>query len=51
MNPVALVVGVSFILLTADFRLVLARLIARDRNAVPLNNSVSPPLGRTCSSE
>ncbi len=29
MDPVALVVGVSFILLTAGFTLVLARLIAR----------------------
>jgi hypothetical protein len=31
MNPVVLVI---FILLTADFTLVLARLMARDRNAV-----------------
>ena len=47
MDPVALIVGVSFILLTAGFTLVLAKLVAQDRNAVPPDDSVFPPPGRT----
>ena len=51
MNPVAQVVRVNFITLTAAFTLVLARLIAQDHNAVPLDDSVCPPPPRVYSSE
>ncbi len=47
MDPVALVIGVSFILLTAGFTLVLAKLIAQGRNAVPPDDSVFRPPRRT----
>ena len=51
MGQVNLVVGVSFILPTADLALLFARLIAREPNAAPLDGSVFRPLSRAHSSE
>ena len=51
MDRVTRVVGVSFIRLTIGFTLIFAKLIARDRIAVPPNYSIFPPQSRTQPSE
>jgi len=51
MDRVTRVVGVSFIRLTIGFTLIFAKLIARDRIAVPPNDSIFPPQPRTQASE